>query len=605
MKQQGVFSKLSKYMLRHKLLYSVLLITTLLSIALDLMMAWFLSGITAAAVSLDVDALKGLAGLGIIFLLVIGLNNYVDANLKNNISAKIRNELRLDMMNHTLSLPQSYFDRNHSGDLLSRFTNDNQSVGEACGQVLIGLLRNPLLALAAFGYLLYINWLLALICFAMGPLLFLTGKIFGKAMRVNSVQIQQNMSKTTSFLNDILGSSMVFKSFSIERRLLKLYQGHSESIISGELKRGRIEGATGAISSLLGNFTFLLALVVAAYYVANGSLEVGAMLAFIQLMNYLVAPFSALPGLVAAMQQSLGAAGRIFEVLDSTAEFKALPEPITEQPSFRSLVLSSVSFAYPEAEKQSLNKISLELQQGSQMAIVGPSGGGKSTLFKLLLGFYDSNEGDILINGDSIQDMSLASLRSYFAYVPQESSLYTGSIRDNIRNGKPEADDAEIVEALRKANAYDFVQELPQGLDTDIGEEGSRLSGGQRQRLSIARAILKDAPILLLDEATAALDNESEQMVQQAIRKLMGDKTTLVIAHRLSTVQNADLILVMENSEIVERGTHEQLLAAEGRYHKLYYSQLEQEEELEVTAVMTGVGAEGARTEVVAAEAGV
>ncbi|MEK3771049.1 ABC transporter ATP-binding protein [Paenibacillus sp. FSL R5-0887] len=582
MKQKGVFSRLSTYMLRHKLLYTILLFTTLFGIVLDLTIAWLLSVITDAAVRLDVKAFKGLVIFGLIYLLVSAINGFIDRYLKNKIAAKIRNELRLDMMRHALALPQSYFDRNHSGDLLSRFTNDNQSVGNATGEVMIDLIRNPLLALAAFGYLLYINWLLALICFAMGPLMFLTGKIFGSAIRENSVKIQTNMSKITSFLHDILGSSMVFKSFSIERRLMKQYQEHSENITSEELKRGRIEGATGSFSSFLGNFTFLLALVVAGYFVAKGSLEVGAMIAFIQLMNYLVMPFSSLPGLINSMQQSLGAAGRIFEVLDSPVEVETLPEVKTKQPEFESMVMSSISFSYPGAERQSINKISLELQKGTQMAVVGPSGGGKSTLFKLLLGLYEPDEGEVIINGQRINEMSLAKLRSYFSYVPQEAGLYTGSIRDNIRNGNPEADEQEILEALRKANAYDFVMELPEGLDTDIGEEGSRLSGGQRQRLSIARAILRNAPILLLDEATAALDNESEKLVQQAIRKLMGDKTTLVIAHRLSTIQNADIILVMENGEIVESGTHDVLLAAEGRYNDLYYSQLEQEEESEM-----------------------
>lgn len=575
--KKGVFSRLSTYMLRHKLIYTVLLLTTLVSIVYDLTTAWYLARITDAAVRLDVGAFSGLIAFGAVFLLVGLLNNYASAYFKSNVSAKIRNELRLEMMGHTLRLPQSYFDRNHSGDLLSRFMSDNQSVGEACGRVIIDLIRNPLLALAAFAYLLYINWLLALICFAMGPLLFLTGKVFGKAMRVNSVRLQESMSRTTSFLNDVLGSSIVFKSFSIERRLLKQYQGHSEDINVTEQKRAKIEGATGALSSLLGNATFILALIIAGLFVAKGRLEVGAMIAFIQLMNYLVMPFSALPGLVASMQQSLGAAGRIFEVMDEPAEVTVLPEPLTEQPDFERLVLSGVSFRYPDAGKTSLSKISMELPQGSQVAVVGPSGGGKSTLFKLLLGFYTPDEGGIAINGTEIKDLSLEHLRSYFAYVPQESGLYTGSIRDNILSGRPGASDEEIREALRQANAYDFVMEQPDGMDTDIGEHGSRLSGGQRQRLSIARAMLKNAPVLLLDEATAALDNESEKMVQQAIRKLMKDKSTIVIAHRLSTIQNADLILVMENGEIVERGSHEELLAAEGRYYDLYHSQLVQD----------------------------
>lgn len=227
-------------MLKHKLLYSVLLLITAFSIVLDLTMAWFLSRITEEAVRLNVDAFTGLAWFGVVFLVIAGFNTFFSVYLKTSVSAKIRNQLRLDLMNHTLVLPQSYFDNNHSGDLLSRFTNDNQSVGEACGQVIIDLVRNPLLALASFIYLLYLNWLLALICIAVGPMLYIVGKLFGKAMRQNSVKVQEKMSQTTSFLNDILNSSMVFKAFSIERRLMQQYRSYSDSINAGEIKQGRI-----------------------------------------------------------------------------------------------------------------------------------------------------------------------------------------------------------------------------------------------------------------------------------------------------------------------------------------------------------------------------
>jgi subfamily B ATP-binding cassette protein MsbA len=413
----------------------------------------------------------------------------------------------------------------------------------------------------------------------MGPLIFLIGKVFGKAMRINSVQHQQKMGVATSFLNDILGSSAIFKTFKLEQRLLKRYQQHSEEISALEQTKGKIEGATNATSQVAGNLTFLMAIVIAGYYVSQGDLEIGAMLAFIQLMNYLVSPFSALPGLIASLQQSLGGAERIFELMDQKTEYEDLPEDLNQKQHFEQLQLDAVSLSYSEEDpKPVLQDIHLQVKSGEMLAIVGPSGGGKSTLFKGLLGFYPFTQGSMRINDVDVEEMTLSKLRDYFAFVPQETHLYTGTIRDNLLSGDHLADDAAIHTALRRANAYEFVMELPQGLDTDIGEHGSRLSGGQRQRLSIARAILKDSPILLLDEATAALDNESEKIVQDALRRLMSEKTTLVIAHRLSTIQKADTIVVMDNGRIVERGTHEELLAGKGRYHALYYSQVERDE---------------------------
>ncbi|OPA80812.1 hypothetical protein BVG16_00185 [Paenibacillus selenitireducens] len=576
---QGVFKRLSKYMLNYKLLYTGLLLSMFVGIVMDLFIAWFLSFVSNAAVHAQVGQWKNIIVLGIVMLVVLFVNSYCDTLLKNKISVNIRNDLRMDTMKHVMRLPQSYFDRNHSGDLLSRFTNDNQSVGDACGGTIMGLIRNPLLALAAFTYLLYIHWLLAIICFAMGPLIFLIGKVFGKAMRINSVQHQQKMGVATSFLNDILGSSAIFKTFKLEQRLLKRYQQHSEEISALEQTKGKIEGATNATSQVAANLTFLMAIVIAGYYVSQGDLEIGAMLAFIQLMNYLVSPFSALPGLIASLQQSLGGAERIFELMDQKTEYEDLPEDLNQKQHFEQLQLDAVSLSYSEEDpKPVLQDIHLQVKSGEMLAIVGPSGGGKSTLFKGLLGFYPFTQGSMRINDVDVEEMTLSKLRDYFAFVPQETHLYTGTIRDNLLSGDHLADDAAIHTALRRANAYEFVMELPQGLDTDIGEHGSRLSGGQRQRLSIARAILKDSPILLLDEATAALDNESEKIVQDALRRLMSEKTTLVIAHRLSTIQKADTIVVMDNGRIVERGTHEELLAGKGRYHALYYSQVERDE---------------------------
>ncbi|MWV43958.1 ATP-binding cassette domain-containing protein [Paenibacillus sp. HJL G12] len=281
------------------------------------------------------------------------------------------------------------------------------------------------------------------------------------------------------------------------------------------------------------------------------------------------------------MQQALAGAERIFQIIDAPKEYETLPEQGRAK-SFRSLTISNVGFSYSNSKEDLvLRNVHFHVKAGQTIAIVGGSGGGKSTLFKLLLGLYSPTSGWIEIDNRSGDSMGLREYRDYFSLVPQETILFTGTIRDNILDGNLEADEASVIAAAKKANAYDFIMKLSEGFDTAIGERGSRLSGGQKQRIAIARAILRDAPILLLDEATAALDNESEKIVQDALTKLMVGKTTLIIAHRLTTVQNADLILVMENGNLVEQGTHDALLLARGRYHSLYYTQLEESEDTE------------------------
>ncbi|WP_136605238.1 ABC transporter ATP-binding protein [Paenibacillus dokdonensis] len=296
-------------------------------------------------------------------------------------------------------------------------------------------------------------------------------------------------------------------------------------------------------------------------------------------MNYLVNPFSMLPALWSGMQQALAGAERIFQVIDFPKEYTELPQESHAKTSFSELAVSNLGFSYTDSvDALALRDVRFHVYAGQTIAIVGTSGGGKSTLFKLLMGLYIPTTGTIEIDGRDREAIGLREYRNYFSLVPQESVLFTGSIRDNIMDGSPSVNEQQMISAAKQANAYDFIMKLPDDFETEIGERGSRLSGGQKQRIAIARAILRDAPILLLDEATSALDNESERVVQDALTKLMVGKTTLVIAHRLSTVQNADLILVMENGQLVEKGTHDALLLAGGRYHTLYHSQMEKDE---------------------------
>lgn len=582
MNQGTTMNRLFFYMKKQRLLYAGLTFTMLLGVALDLWVAWFLSTVTNAASEGEMQRWPFFIMLAAIVLLLIGLNTYLDHYWRTKVSVNIRKDMRNDTMEQLLKVSVPYRDDNHSGELLSRITTDNQAVGNGCGDTLMSLIKNPILIIASFVYLILIHWQLALICLAIGPLTVLIGGVFGKLMRSNTGKLQETLGRMSAFLQDVLGGTSVVKTFGLERKLLSRFSRQNATLVHLETSGGKIEGAANSVSGVFGNLTFLIAILVAAFWVAKGSLDVGAMLAFIQLMNYLVGPFMQLPGQWASFQGSLGSADRIFSLMDAPTEVETLPEERHANKIFSSLTMRDVTFQYSSSGQLVLDSVSFHATGGEIVAVVGASGGGKSTLFKLLLGFYPITNGKISIDGNNIADMSLHELRGYFAYVPQENHLFTGTIRDNIADGKADASEDEIISAAQSANAYNFIMEMEEGLDTEIGERGTRLSGGQRQRISIARAILRNAPVLLLDEATAALDNESERLVQDALLKLMAGRTTLVIAHRLSTITHADRILVMEHGKIVENGNHTDLMRQGARYYQLYTTQLQKEANHEV-----------------------
>lgn len=579
-----VFSRLISYTKRHRMLYAALFISMFVGIGLELSVAQYLSRMTNTAASGDQSQWVSLLIAGAAILVLTVIFQYGDAYLKGAVSSRIRRDLRDDTMGVVLRLTQSEFDRSHSGELTARMTNDNGAIGDLFGNTLLQLIRNPLLALAAFAFLLNIYWPLALICFFIGPTTLLIGVIFGKPIMRNAIKQQQRQEKQLTFLQDVLSTSLVFKTFGLESRLLRKFRSLSSAVTETEMKGTHLHASIAGAGSGIGLSSFIIAFVCGAYFVTEGKMGIGGLIAFIQLLNHLTWPFTNLAGTWGAAQQSIGAAARIFELMDREVERQAVEQKDALPPSnltFEKLELDHVTFGYAAVRSGEsdtsigsvVNDITFTITKGQRIGIVGPSGSGKTSLFKLLLGLYRVQSGAISINGINQEDMNPSILRQYYALVPQETRLYTGTIRDNLLYGSAAASDEDMQNALRAANAFDFVMALPQGLDSELAEHGGGLSGGQRQRLAIARAMLRNAPILLMDEATSALDSESEREIVQAVRRLSEGKTTITIAHRLYTVRDADAIIVMNQGRIEAIGTHEALLEECELYRRMYEAQ--------------------------------
>ncbi len=477
--------------------------------------------------------------------------------------------LRERLINKINNLPIAYLDNQHSGDLTSRVTNDVHVVREFVLHHLLPLVFMPAMALAALSYMLTMHWQLTLISIGLAPLLGVLVSQVAKPMQGASAQLQTSLSEVNSQAQDTLAGMPVVKAFGLEETQQMKYGEKVRLTLVHGVKLAKQRSIMQSVSNLAGVIPFLVCFGYGGYLAANEVITVGALIAFINLLNHVSGPLESLPRLIGEAHTAVAACQRIQETLALSSEretgrdFSLDPDPI--------LSFNDVSFQYND--EPILRNLSFTIHKGETVAVVGPSGGGKSTILKLICGFYPPQKGEIYLGNHNISEWNLTLLREKMALVTQETYLYPGSIQTNIRYGKLEATELAIAEAASKANAQGFITSLPNGYQTQVGERGSRLSGGQKQRIAIARAIIKNPEILLLDEPTSALDTESESLVQQALEGFMQDKTTLVIAHRLSTIKNADRVLVVDQGEIVEQGTHQELLERQGAYYRLYENQ--------------------------------
>jgi subfamily B ATP-binding cassette protein MsbA len=510
-------------------------------------------------------------GICVVFLLK-GLATYAESVTMTYVGQRIIADLQVHLFNHLIEGDLAFYHATPSGEIVSRFMNDVTKLHSAVTGTLTNIGKDSLMLIGFIGFMFYQDWFMASISFFIVPVAILPVVKIGKKMRKASSNIQKETATLTILLTQAFQGIRLIKSYCMEQyERLKIHET-IEEICHKNLKAIRVRAASHPIMEFLGGLAIAAVVIYGGHAVVRGQQNPGTFFSFITALLMMYEPLKRLANLNANLQDQLASASRVFEFLDFKAQVVDLPQAKIAKIAKGKINFNNVSFSYNQ-DLQILNSLTLEIPAGKTVALVGTSGAGKSTIMNLIPRFYDVTEGEIMIDGIDVRQMSLASLRQNIALVSQDVILFDDTIRKNIEFGCPGASDLSIEKAAQAAAAHEFIIELPQGYDTKVGEHGIRLSGGQRQRLSIARAILKNAPILLLDEPTSALDAESEQKVKLALKTLMNGRTTFIIAHRLATVMNADIIYVIENGKVLASGKHQDLIATNARYAQLCKAQ--------------------------------
>jgi len=516
-------------------------------------------------------------GIALLFVFgIVAVLKFIVTYWGHKLGTNIERDMRNDLYSHIQKLNFKYFDNQKSGKLIGRLTNDLMDIGEAAHHGPEDVFLSIMTLIGAFVIMLTIDVKLALITFCVVPIVFILAIFFSQKMSRAFKNLFTNVSRFNELIADNVGGIRLVQAFTNEKHEQTKFRNINDNFRATKLKAYNYMSWNITISHIAQNLTLIIVLVVGSYFVLNGDLSYGGIVAFIMITNVLFKPLQQINMIIELFPKAIAGFKNFNEILSITPEIQDAPDAIQMPSDPKTIQYKDVTFGY--GETPILKKLNLDIQHGEKIALVGPSGSGKTTISSLLPRFYEVDDGDILINGQSIKSIQLASLRAEIGVVQQDVFLFSGTLRDNIVYGHLEADETAIWDAVRNAQLETFIEDLPFGLDTLVGERGTKLSGGQKQRISIARMFLKDPSIIILDEATSALDIETENKIQLAFKKLSENRTSLIIAHRLSTIKDVDRIIFIKDGEILEEGSHEVLMQQNGHYKQLYLSQFNEVE---------------------------
>ena len=573
-----LYRRLFGYLKNYLRIFSLAVLGMVVVAATGPIFAWLLKPlINEGFVEKNLSAMRWVP-LAIIGLFILrGIFNFINEYSTSYLSGHLVQQIRREMFAKMLKLPAGYFSQHSSGRIMSRIMNDASQITEAGFNVVTVTAKDGITVVGLLCFLLYLDWQLTIITLVMIPVLAWCVRQVSKRLRQLSRESQQYAGQMTQVLDESITGERVIKVYGGQEHEKNRFDETAINVRRNGVKQTAANSFSTAVTQLMIATALAAILYLAAARAASDSFSAGDFMSFLSAMLMMFDPIKRMTGISSSLQRGLAAAESVFQFLDEPVEPDNGTEILSEDTGDIELV--NVSHHYEGAARNSLDNINLRIPNGSVVALVGASGCGKTTLANLLPRFFDPTAGEVRIGGRDIREYSMASLRKQMALVSQDVVLFNGTVAENIAYGRFDADPADIEAAAKAANAWEFISAMPQGLQTEIGQNGLKLSGGQRQRIAIARALLKNVPILILDEATSALDTKSERLVQSALDKLMQQRTTLVVAHRLSTIEQADNIVVMHEGRIVEQGKHAELLAKGGRYADLYRMQFHEQQE--------------------------